>query len=163
MPKKTMHRILRELREVGEDARNFVVEPLDEDPLSLHFTMRGPEDSPYEAGRYHGVVSLTANYPFDPPSVTFLTPNGRFAPGQALCLSSTAYHPELWQPSWTLRTHLVAIQAFMQEESAGIGSIKASASEPRVWLKSHWTGVVHTVESHCGRWSLREAHQSPRA
>ena len=35
-----------------------------------------------------------------PPNIIFLTPNGRFATNQKICLSISAYHPESWNPAW---------------------------------------------------------------
>lgn len=40
--------------------------------------MRGPDDSPYAGGEYHGVLLFTANYPFAPPGIKMFTPSGRF-------------------------------------------------------------------------------------
>ena len=34
-----------------------------------------------------------------------LQPNGRFELFQKICLSASAYHPELWQPSWSSKSH----------------------------------------------------------
>jgi ubiquitin-conjugating enzyme E2 J1 len=40
---------------------------------------------------------LPLDYPFKPPNIVFLTPNGRFEAGKKICLSISAYHPEEWQ------------------------------------------------------------------
>ena len=47
-------------------------------------------------GVYHGKLLFPAAYPFKPPSILMLTPNGRFAVNQRLCLSMSDYHPESW-------------------------------------------------------------------
>ena len=39
------------------------------------------------------------------------------------------YHPESWNPSWSVETLLVGLQSFMYEDSDAIGSIRASAAE----------------------------------
>ena len=36
--------------------------------------IEGPADSPYEGGRFRLEVSIPSRYPFEPPSVRFLTP-----------------------------------------------------------------------------------------
>lgn len=89
----------------------------EDNPLELHFTLKGPGESPYEngsdlhrydlahgrrtaldaafltaAGWYHGVLALTDKYPFEPPSVVFLTPNGRFETNTPICLNATQFH-----------------------------------------------------------------------
>lgn len=39
-----------------------------------------------------------------PPSIIFLTANGRFAKGVKICLSISKHHPESWQPSWSSKS-----------------------------------------------------------
>lgn len=66
-----------------------------------HFTVRGPDDTPFAGGIYHGRILLPTEYPFKPPSIILLTPNGRFEVNKKICLSISAYHPEYWRPSWS--------------------------------------------------------------
>lgn len=51
----------------------------------------------FEGGFYHGRILLPIDYPFKPPNIVFLTPNGRFEAGKKICLSISAHHPEEWQ------------------------------------------------------------------
>ena len=104
-----------------------------------HFTIRGPADSPFERGVYHGRILLPAEYPFKPPNIVFLTENGRFEVGTKICLSISAYHEESWQPAWGVRTMLEAIISFLPSEAAGaIGALEWSAEERRkLALASH--------------------------
>ena len=63
-----------------------------EEPREWHFTLRGPPDSPFEGGMYHGRIVLPKNYPFAPPSLMLLTRNGRFDVNKkvrALCAPSS--------------------------------------------------------------------------
>ena len=82
-----------------------------------------------------------------PPDIIFLTvkrgnfssffqcvlqPNGRFEVGKKICLSVTGYHQETWQPSWSIRTVLLAIIGFMPSPGQGtIGSLDYSPEERR--------------------------------
>ena len=43
-----------------------------------HCTLRGPAGTEFEGGLYHFRILLPAEYPFRPPSIMMLTPNGRF-------------------------------------------------------------------------------------
>ena len=43
-----------------------------------HYVVEGPPDSPYRGGYYHGVLTFPREYPFKPPSIRMITPNGRF-------------------------------------------------------------------------------------
>jgi ubiquitin-protein ligase len=47
-------------------------------PQEWHCTLRGPEGTDFEGGLYHFRIRLPAEYPFRPPSIMLLTPNGRF-------------------------------------------------------------------------------------
>lgn len=38
-----------------------------------HFTIRGPADSEFEGGIYHGRIVLPPEYPMKPPSIILLT------------------------------------------------------------------------------------------
>lgn len=77
-----------------------------------------------QGGIYHGRILLPAEYPFKPPAFMMLTPNGRFQTGTKICLSISSHHPEHWQPSWSVRTALTALIAFMPTPGQGaIGSL----------------------------------------
>ncbi|KAG0034732.1 hypothetical protein BGZ81_003430 [Podila clonocystis] len=121
-------RIMQEARElVQEPSTDFSANPLESDIFEWHFTLRGPEDTEFEGGLYHGRILLPNNYPFAPPSLMFLTPNGRFELNKKVCLSITGYHPEYWQPAWGIRTVLVAVMGFLPTESKGaIGGLDTS-------------------------------------
>ena len=41
-------------------------------------------------------MAWQVDYPFKPPSLLMVTPNGRFETGQRLCLSMSDFHPETW-------------------------------------------------------------------
>ncbi|KAF8951980.1 Ubiquitin-conjugating enzyme E2 J1, partial [Entomortierella lignicola] len=136
-------RIMQEARElVREPSTDFAASPLDTDIFEWHFTIRGPEETDFEGGLYHGRILLPNNYPFAPPSLMFLTPNGRFELHKKVCLSITGYHPEYWQPAWGIRTVLVAVMGFLPTQSKGaIGGLdtsvearKALAIKSRTWV-----------------------------
>lgn len=88
---------------------------------------------------------MPAEYPFKPPAFVMLTPSGRFATDTKICLSISSFHPESWQPSWSVRSALIALIAFMQSSGDGaIGSIEVSseirrqmAAEARVTPPKH--------------------------
>ncbi|KAH7836669.1 hypothetical protein Vadar_004188 [Vaccinium darrowii] len=110
-------RIQQELKEMqGNSSDYFISLPLEDDMFEWQFAIRGPSDTEFEGGIYHGRIQLPAEYPFKPPSFMLLTPNGRFETQTKICLSISNYHPEHWQPSWSVRTALVALIAFMPTE-----------------------------------------------
>ena len=44
-----------------------------ENIFEWHFTVRGPDDTPFAGGIYHGRILLPPEYPFKPPSIILLT------------------------------------------------------------------------------------------
>ncbi|OAA66228.1 ubiquitin-conjugating enzyme E2 6 [Cordyceps fumosorosea ARSEF 2679] len=113
----TIKRILREAAEISNSpSRDYSAHPLETDLFEWHFTLRGPPNSVYSEGVYHGRIVLPPTYPLRPPMFRFTTPNGRFEANREICLSISGHHEETWQPAWGVRTALVA---FMETEARG--------------------------------------------
>ena len=121
-------RLARDVRTyyAGEIAKMRVDE---RDMRTLYFLMKGAPDTPYEGGEYVVRMTLPESYPFEPPSMAFLTPSGRFVAGAAICTTFSAHHPEAWSAGNTLSTLVISIASFMTDESDGLGSLRASAQE----------------------------------
>lgn len=133
-------RLMREAQELREATEEYFAQPLDDNLFEWHFTVRGPPDSEFEGGIYHGRVILPPDYPMKPPSIILLTPNGRFEINKKICLSISGHHPESWQPSWSLRTALLAIIGFMPTHGSGaIGSLDYSSIERKLLAKKSQT------------------------
>ncbi|XP_045612098.1 ubiquitin-conjugating enzyme E2 J1 [Procambarus clarkii] len=123
-------RLFREAKELHEATEEYFAQPLDDNLFEWHFTVRGPADSEFDGGVYHGRIIMPADYPMKPPNIIFLTPNGRFETNKKICLSISGHHPETWQPSWSIRTALLAIIGFMPTPANGtIGSLDYTANE----------------------------------
>uniref|UniRef100_A0A383WFP1 UBC core domain-containing protein n=1 Tax=Tetradesmus obliquus TaxID=3088 RepID=A0A383WFP1_TETOB len=124
-------RIMQEIKEMqGETCADFMADALEDDIFEWHFVVRGPPDTEFEGGIYHGRILLPSEYPFKPPSFMMLTPNGRFQTGVKVCLSISSHHPEHWQPSWSVRTALTALIAFMPTPGQGaLGSLDFTKDE----------------------------------
>ena len=43
-----------------------------------HYVVKGPENTPYDGGFYHGKLIFPKEFPFRPPRILMITPNGRF-------------------------------------------------------------------------------------
>ena len=124
---------VQEVRELqASDADDFLAEAVEDNIFEWHFVMRGPRDTEFEGGVYHGRIILPNDYPMKPPSFMLLTPNGRFEVNTKICLSISEHHPEHWQPSWSVRTALTALVAFMPTPADGaIGSLDYTQDERR--------------------------------
>ncbi|XP_071553003.1 ubiquitin-conjugating enzyme E2 J2 [Panulirus ornatus] len=106
-------------------------EPLPSNILEWHYVVEGPEQSPYEGGYYHGKLVFPMEYPFRPPSIYMITPSGRFKTNSRLCLSISDFHPDTWNPAWSVATILTGLLSFMLEKSPTFGSIETSDYEKR--------------------------------
>lgn len=128
-------RIMQEARELSNDpSTDYAAGPLEDDIFEWHCTLRGPAGTEFEGGLYHVRILLPAEYPFRPPSLMILTPNGRFELNTKICISFTNYHEELWQPAWGVRTAILGLQGFFPlkgQAAAGVGSVEYPASERR--------------------------------
>eukprot|EP00931_Biecheleriopsis_adriatica_P070271 TRINITY_DN4404_c0_g1_i1.p1 TRINITY_DN4404_c0_g1~~TRINITY_DN4404_c0_g1_i1.p1 ORF type:complete len:335 (+),score=68.76 TRINITY_DN4404_c0_g1_i1:47-1051(+) len=121
----SVRRIQRELKEISESpSRHWTAGPANDDLFEWIFAIRGPPDTDFQGGIYTGRIVLPVNYPFAPPSITLLTPNGRWEVGKKICLSNTSYHPDLWQPAWGIRTMMEALRSHFPVPGDGaIGAI----------------------------------------
>lgn len=63
------------------------------------------------------------------------TPSGRFQVNTRLCLSISDYHPDTWNPSWTVSTIIMGLISFMNENSHTLGALTTSDSEKRVYAR----------------------------
>ena len=59
------------------------------------------------------------------------TPSGRFKTNTRLCLSISDYHPDTWNPAWSVGTILTGLLSFMLEKSPTLGSIETSEAVKR--------------------------------
>ncbi|XP_011502712.1 PREDICTED: ubiquitin-conjugating enzyme E2 J1-like [Ceratosolen solmsi marchali] len=123
-------RLMREAKELHDATDEYYAYPLEENLFEWHFTVQGPPSTDFEGGIYHGKILLPPEYPMKPPNIILLTPNGRFEIKKKICLSISGHHPETWQPSWSIRTALLALIAFMPTPGNGtVGSLDYSPIE----------------------------------
>ncbi len=112
--------------------------PLGQNLLLWHFSIQGPPNSPYAHGLYHGRIILPRDYPFSPPRIQLLTPNGRFIPRVDICLSASSYHPETWSPQWTIYALVQSLRIHFLTDPNEIGGIAfcSMADKKRLALQS---------------------------
>ncbi|TMW64741.1 hypothetical protein Poli38472_011621 [Pythium oligandrum] len=110
---------------------NIQALPLESNILEWHYVIQGTSGTPYEGGYYHGCLKFPPEYPMKPPSVMMMTPNGRFKTNQRLCLSMSDFHPETWNPMWSVSSILTGLYSFMIENQSTYGSIKTTDAQKR--------------------------------
>ena len=109
----------------------MVVAPNESNILEMHYVIEAgssgagsaADNSPYANGIYHGKLIFPKEYPLKPPSVIMITPSGRFVPNRRLCLSMSDFHPESWNPMWSISTILRGLYSFMITNDPTLGSI----------------------------------------
>jgi len=122
-------RLQKELKALTkEPVPNITARPSPSSILDWHYVLEGAKDSPYEGGVYHGKITFPKEYPFKPPSISMITPNGRFQVNTRLCLSMSDFHPESWNPMWSVASILTGLMSFMVDEQPTTGSMVTSKS-----------------------------------
>jgi len=145
-----LSRLKQDFVRIKKDPVPYIVaEPLPSNILEWHYVVTGPESSPYEGGLYHGKLVFPAEFPFKPPSIYMITPSGRFRPNTRLCLSISDYHPDTWNPAWSVATILTGLLSFMLERAPTMGSVETTENEKRrLAARSHSVNLSnkHFVE-----------------
>eukprot|EP00301_Raphidiophrys_heterophryoidea_P001794 c10851_g1_i1.p1 GENE.c10851_g1_i1~~c10851_g1_i1.p1 ORF type:complete len:205 (+),score=17.27 c10851_g1_i1:46-660(+) len=132
MSKIGLERLKKELKAIQkEPVPGIHAFPLPNDLLEWHYAIQGPKDSPFAGGVYHGKIKFPSEYPNKPPAIFMFTPNGRFAVNKRICMSMSDFHPESWNPMWSVSSILSGLLSFMLENEPSTGCVDASVSEKR--------------------------------
>jgi len=106
--------------------------------LNWNFLIRGPPESAFEGGEFHGVLLFPPEYPFKPPGIKMYTPSGRFAPDKKICFSMSDFHPGSWNPAWSVATILTGLLSFMLSDEMTTGSVNTTDADKRTYAaRSH--------------------------
>ncbi|KAI0664429.1 UBC-like protein [Cubamyces menziesii] len=137
--KAAYKRLSKEYIAMQRDPPPFVwAAPDEKNILTWNYIIRGPPDSPYAGGEYHGVLLFPSEYPFKPPGIKMFTPSGRFQPDKKICFSMSDFHPGSWNPAWSVATILTGLLSFMLSDEMTTGSVTTTDAEKRVYAaRSH--------------------------
>lgn len=127
-------RLTRELQSINKNpltSPTILAVPNEANILEWHYVIEGSAGTPYHGGHYHGKLIFPKEYPLKPPSVIMLTPSGRFKPNRRLCLSMSDFHPESWNPMWSVSTILTGLYSFMIETAPTLGSIETTETQKK--------------------------------
>jgi ubiquitin-conjugating enzyme E2 N len=99
---------------INDPIPNIFVEKSDSNSREFFILMNGPNETPYENGKFKLEMFLPENYPMNPPKIRFLTkiyhPNidriGR------ICISTLKNE---WTPALQIRTVLLSIQSLLSD------------------------------------------------
>eukprot|EP00744_Colponema_vietnamica_P005329 GILI01007813.1.p1 GENE.GILI01007813.1~~GILI01007813.1.p1 ORF type:complete len:217 (+),score=47.37 GILI01007813.1:268-918(+) len=135
--KTYLHRLKKEVALLERDPVPYILaRPNPVNILEWHYVIWHLPDGPYEGGVYHGKLKFPVEFPYRPPSIMMLTPSGRFETNSRLCLSISDFHPETWNPLWTVGSILQGLLSFMQDTVRTTGSVESSLSEKRRLARS---------------------------
>lgn len=145
MASKAAHkRLSKEYVTMQKEPPPFIwAAPDEKNILTWNFLIRGPPDSPFAGGEYHGVLLFPSEYPFKPPGIKMLTPSGRFQPDRRICFSMSDFHPGSWNPAWSVATILTGLLSFMLSDEMTTGSVTASDGHKRAFAqRSHAWNII---------------------
>ncbi|KAF9072373.1 ubiquitin-conjugating enzyme/RWD-like protein [Rhodocollybia butyracea] len=137
--KAAQKRLTKEFVAMQKDPPPFIwAVPDEKNILTWNYILRGPPDSPFAGGEFHGVLLFPSEYPFKPPGIKMLTPSGRFHPDKKICFSMSDFHPGSWNPAWSVATILTGLLSFMLSDEMTTGSVTSSDAQKRQFAsKSH--------------------------
>ncbi|CAI9753695.1 unnamed protein product [Fraxinus pennsylvanica] len=118
----------------------FICGCLFHEPFLVHIKKimcwKGSKGTPYTGGYYYGKIIFPTEYPFKPPGISMITPSGRFDPQKKLCLSTSDYHPESWNPTWSVSIILTGLLSFMMDSNPTSGSVMTTVEEKKRLAKA---------------------------
>ncbi|KAG8643169.1 ubiquitin-conjugating enzyme E2 34 [Manihot esculenta] len=128
--KSCVKRLQKEYRALcKEPVSHVVARPSPSDILEWHYVLEGSEGTPFAGGYYYGKIKFPPEYPYKPPGITMITPNGRFGTQKKICLSMSDFHPESWNPMWSASSILTGLLSFMMDNSPTTGSVNTTDAE----------------------------------
>lgn len=130
-------RLQKEYRALSKEPVSHVVaRPAPNDILEWHYVLEGSEGTPFAGGYYYGKIKFPPEYPFKPPGISMITPNGRFMTQKKICLSMSDFHPESWNPMWSVSSILTGLLSFMMDNSPTTGSVTTTVAEKQKLAKA---------------------------
>lgn len=135
--KACLMRLQKEYRTLcKEPVPQCVARPSSNDILDWHYVLEGSEGTPFAGGYYYGKIKFPPDYPFKPPGISMTTPNGRFMTQRKICLSMSDFHPESWNPMWSVSSILTGLLSFMMDNSPTTGSVTTTVEEKQRLAKT---------------------------
>jgi ubiquitin-conjugating enzyme E2 J2 len=135
--KACIKRLQKEYRALcKEPVSHIVARPSPSDILEWHYVLEGSEGTPFAGGFYYGKIRFPPEYPYKPPGISMTTPNGRFMTQKKICLSMSDFHPETWNPMWSVSSILTGLLSFMMDTSPTTGSVSTTTAEKQRLAKS---------------------------
>lgn len=139
-------RLQKEYSNLVKSSKNQVyAKPLESNIFIWNYILLGNQE-PYTNGYYHGTLTFPSEYPMKPPSIKMITPNGRFETNTPICMSMSDFHPETWNPSWSIESILHGLYSFMLEDVITTGGIDNTVEQrKRLAIESYHFNKTNPV------------------
>lgn len=111
----TLQRLQYELKNAKELHEYGIVIETDETNIyKWTITIQGPDDSPYQEGRFKLSVEFPSNYPFAPPSINFITKiyHCNVNNSGGICLDILK---DQWSPALTINKVILSIISLLND------------------------------------------------
>ena len=139
LTEKGTKRVIKEIKDLQgkkPEERCFSIS-LQEDNLQCIYAIIRSMDGDYQGGEYILKIKLPDNYPYSPPVICCLTPNGRFSPETNICLNISHFHAETWSPLITLEKLILSVMSIFYDNTiTGVGSVTSTPSDKRKLAES---------------------------
>ncbi|KAK7258387.1 hypothetical protein RIF29_23961 [Crotalaria pallida] len=134
--KSCIKRLQKEYRALcKEPVSHVVARPSPNDILELHYVLEGSKGTRFAGGYYYGKIKFPPEYPYKPPGISMTTPNGRFMTQKKICLSMSDFHPESWNPMWSV-SRAAFIHGEYMDNNPTTGSVNITTAEKQRLAKS---------------------------
>lgn len=114
MSTPSKRRLMKDLTILSKSTEKVYVKPLEDDILTWAGYIVGPDDTIFEGGLFSLVLIFDESYPFNPPSVKFISkifhPN--VYPNGDLCLDILK---SKWSPTYDVLAILLSIQSLLND------------------------------------------------
>ena len=151
-----LKRLQSELKELNtETSKYFRVKQVGDSMINWIAVIMGPENTPYEGGLFHLDIILPENYPFKPPTITFVTkifhPNISYT-GE-ICMDLLK---ESWSPVLTISSLILSLISMLNDPnlddplSLDVAELYKYNSKEYFRTAKEWTHhfAISMIESH---------------
>ena len=137
MSSAALTRLRKELIKIQKEPVPLIdARPLESNLFEWHYAIQGAPGTVFEGGVYHGKVVFPPQYPYKPPTIHIMTPNGVFDPKVTVCTTMSDYHPETWNPLWNISSILSGLQSLMMERAPTMLSAQTTSDEKRAFARA---------------------------
>ncbi|KAH9665467.1 zinc finger protein WIP2 [Citrus sinensis] len=111
------------------------------------YVLEGSNGTPFAGGYYYGKIKFPPEYPYKPPGILMITPNGRFMTQKKLCLSMSDYFNMTDPYSSNLLTGWFNFKALHPHYSPNIISNKSYLSKSKLSSSSSFTSSERSTST----------------